>query len=161
VAGTAACAVTGAVLTWLLFTSVFAAPLTVPHQSLPAPPPPPPPLRPLVLQFNRIFFGSIEAPAPVPPPPPLLPEPWRLAVLSAVGGVTVAAVELLGAAHAAGGVAGEGGGVVKARSAATGAKEAGGALSLVLAGAANDNVLIPVVTGAVMYAARGLLLGWT
>ena len=107
------------------------------------------------------------------------PEAWRLAILSAVAGVTVAGVEFCVGCDGGGD---EGGGSSAGKSDKKGVKTSrdykvpvvvvndgsrrssavfyttSSCLSAIVA---NDNLAIPVFSGAVMHLARGVFLGWT
>jgi hypothetical protein len=96
----------------VLFSAVFAAPVTTGFLQPLAPPPPPPPML-----FSQLFGSGGKAAAPEPPPQPA--EAWRLAALAVIAGATVAALELWGGPAAD---ARAGAGAVKATRAATAAK---------------------------------------
>ena len=161
-AGTAACALTGAATTAALFSAVFIGPTTAVNPFRTAPPPPPRASSMFKSLLSRLAVDSVDSAAEVEGP-----EAWRLAALALIGGATAAATELLGSSHAeadaraaAAAAARKGGkGKHKGRTKAN----AGDLLEMgrrSWADVANDNLMIPVVTGAVMYVARGFILGW-
>ena len=99
-------------------------------------------------------------------------DPRRLLALAIVGGLTTALVELFGNPAAKGAAKGAEKGAedgvraaidaYKSRRRSAPRKESAGSVGFVrvaLSGAANDNFLIPIITGGVMWGARVALLG--